>query len=179
MLKLQGKDIYLSVLERDDCKKIWCDFEYDFENPCEPLNIGHSEEKANEWFEEIQKEQNKKAIRLGIFLNDGTPIGDIALQDIDRTNRRCSIGMGFAKIEHRSKGYGQQAVYLMLKYAFCHFGMERITANTLEHNAGAIKSLEKSGFILEGRERKAKYLNGRKYDRLCYAILKEEFAPEK
>ncbi len=175
MLTLQGKDLYLSVLERNDCKKIWCDFEYDFEHPCEQLNMGYSDEKASEWFEEIQKDQGKKHVRLGIFLNDGVPIGDIALQDIDQTNRSCSIGMGIAKLENRGKGYGQQAVRLLLQYGFHFFGMERITSSTLEHNIGAQKSLEKTGFLLEGRERKAVYLNGRKYDRLNYAMLKDEY----
>ena len=64
---------------------------------------------------------------------------------------------------------------LMLKYRFEFLGMERICANTLSMNVGAPKALEKCGFILEGREREAVYLNGRKYDRLNYAILKSEY----
>lgn len=172
---LKGKDIYLGTLERKDCKTLWNDFEYDFNNPSEELNMGHSEEKADEWFDDIQKQQGNLHVRLGIFLNDGSVIGDVALQDIDRKNRKCSVGIGIAKIEHRSKGYGQQAIGLMLECGFRYLGMERITANTLEINIGAQKSLEKCGFILEGIERKSEYLNGKKYDRLCYAILKEEY----
>lgn len=107
-MKLQGTDIYLDTLEREDCKKIWCAFEYDFENPCEELLLGNSIEKADEWFEDIQKKQGNTNVRLGIFLNDKTVIGDVALQDIDYKNRCCSIGMGIQRIEHRSKGYGQQ-----------------------------------------------------------------------
>lgn len=175
MMRLGAEDIYLATLERADCRKLWADFEYDFSNPTEEFNPGHSVEKADGWFDEIQKLQGNTHVRLGVFLNDGTVIGDVALQDIDRANRKCSIGMGIAKIEHRSRGYGQQAVRLMLKHGFCFLGMERITANTLEMNIGAQKSLEKCGFVLEGRERKAVYLNGRKYDRLNYAILKEEY----
>lgn len=175
MLKLQGKDIYLATLERPDCKKLWNDFEYDFENPSEPLNLGFSEEKSDDWFNEIQREQGNTMIRLGMFLNDGTVIGDVALQEIDKTNRKCSIGMGIAKIENRSRGYGQQAVKLILDYGFNYIGLERITANTLEVNILAQKSLEKTGFILEGTERKAIYMNGKRYSRLNYAILKDEF----
>lgn len=175
MLRLNGNHIYLATLERHDCKKIWNDFEYDFNQPYELLNIGHSEEKASQWFDEIQKEQGNTCVRLGIFLNDGTVIGDIALQDIDKNNRSCSIGIGFAKIENRLKGYGKQAVCIMLDYAFNYLGLERITANTLEINVPAQKSLEKIGFKLEGIERKAIYLNGKKYSRLNYAILKEEY----
>ena len=172
---LKAEDIYLGTLERKDCKILWNDFEYDFNNPSEELNMGHSEEKADEWFDEIQKQQGNSNVRLGVFLNDGSVIGDVALQDIDRKNRKCSVGIGIAKIEHRSRGYGQQAVSLMLEYGFKYLGMERITANTLEINIGAQKSLEKCGFILEGIERKSVYLNGKKYDRLCYAILDEEY----
>lgn len=42
-------------------------------------------------------------------------------------------------------------------------------------NIGAQKSLERCGFVLEGRERQAIYLYGRKWDRLRYALLKEEY----
>lgn len=57
--------------------------------------------------------------------------------------------------------------------------MERITADTLEMNIGAQKVIECCGLTLEGRERKAVYMNGNKYDRLCYAILKEEYFNER
>ncbi|MBD5494317.1 MAG: GNAT family N-acetyltransferase [Lachnospiraceae bacterium] len=174
-MKLQETDIYLTTLSREDCKTLWNDFEYDFDNPTEELNLGHSDEKAEGWFDEIQKLQGNRHIRLGIFKNDGTVIGDVALQDIDRVNRNCSVGMGMAKIENRSKGYGTQAVMLMLNYGFRYLGLERITANTLDLNIGAQKLLDKCGFSLEGRERKAVYLNSEMHDRLNYAILKEEF----
>lgn len=175
MLKLQGTDLYLSQLERKDCQALWTGFEYDFAHPTEKLNIGHSDEKADDWFKDIQKDQGNKTVRLGIFLNNGIVIGDVALQHIDRPNRSCDVGMGIAKIENRSRGYGQQALRLILDYGFTHLGMERITANTLDINIGAQKSLEKCGFLLEGRERKAVYFHSEMHDRLRYAILKEEF----
>lgn len=174
-MKLQESDIYLATLSREDCKTIWNDFEYDFKNPTEELNLGHSDEKAGDWFDEIQKLQGNRHVRLGIYKNDGTVIGDVALQNIDRVNRKCSIGMGIAKLENRSKGYGQQALKLMLHYGFQYLGLERITANTLDVNIGAQRSLEKCRFVLEGKERKSVYLNAEMHDRLNYAILKEEY----
>lgn len=174
-MKLLEKDVYLATLTREDCKKLWNDFEYDFQNPAEELNIGHSDEKAAGWFDEIQNLQGNRNVRLGIYLNDGTVIGDVALQDIDRINRKCSVGIGIAKIENRSKGYGAQAVMLMLNYGFRYLGLERITANTLDVNIGAQKSLDKCHFMLEGRERRSVYLNGEMRDKLNYAILRDEF----
>ena len=146
-MRIQGDNIYLKMLERKDCKTLWNDYEYDFKNPTEEFNIGHSD----------------------------IVIGDIALQDIDRINRNCSIGIGIAKIVNRSKGYGGEAVRLMLDYGFTYLGMERIYANTLDINTGAQRMLEKNGLCLEGIERKVKYLNGEMHDRLHYAILKEDY----
>jgi RimJ/RimL family protein N-acetyltransferase len=174
MLKLNGKGVYLATLEREHCKKLWDDFEYNFEEMTEPLNIGHSNFKSDSWFDEIQREQGDKHLRLGIFLQDGTIIGDVALQDIEWKNRSCSIGLGIAKITYRSKGYGTEAVRIILDHGFNNLGLERITANTLEQNKGAQHSLEKVGFFLEGRERKAVYFAGRKWDRLNYGVLRDE-----
>ena len=164
------------MLTREDCAALWEDFEYDFSCPAEEFRIGHAPEKAHTWYDEIQRLQGERHVRLGIFKNDGGVIGDVALQDIDRVNRCCSIGMGMAKLENRGKGYGQEAVRLMLAYGFDHLGMERITADTLDINIGAQISLEKCGFVCEGRERRAVYLGGVMHDRVDYAILKEEFA---
>lgn len=100
---LQGKDIYLGTLERQDCHALWRNTEYDFSQPNEPLNLGLSVEKADEWFEEIQKAQGRTHLRLGIFLPDGNVIGDIALQDMNWQNRNSTLGMGFAKLEYRCR----------------------------------------------------------------------------
>ena len=175
MVKLQGERIYLGTLEREHCKKLWDEFEYDFANPMEQLDIGQSIEKADEWFDQVKKEQGNSHIRLGIFLNNGTIIGDIALQDIDAKNRSCSIGMGMSKLEYRNKGYGKEAVKIILEYGFNNYGLERIAANTSETNIAAQRSLEKSGFKLEGKERKAIYFAGKRYDRYNYGILVEEY----
>ena len=175
MVKLQGNLLYLATMEREDCKQLYKDFEYNFNQPTDLLHIGHSIEKADEWFDEIQRLQGKTNVRLGIFLNDGTIIGDVALQDIDDKNRSCSIGMGMEKIENRNKGYGKEAVALMLEYGFHNMGLERITANTLEINISAQKVLEQTGFKLEGRERKAVYFGGKRYDKINYGLLIEEY----
>lgn len=45
-MRIQGDNIYLKMLERKDCKTLWNDYEYDFKNPTEEFNIGHSDEKA-------------------------------------------------------------------------------------------------------------------------------------
>lgn len=176
MLKLQGRDIYLATLERQDCHTLWRDTEYDWAHPTEPPSIGHSEDGADAWFDDIQRLQGQRQIRLGIFAHDGAVIGDVALQDIDRTNRCCTVGMGIARIANRGRGYGQQALALILDYAYRFLGLERVSASTLAPNNAARRALEKAGFVLEGTERQAVYLDGRRVDRLQYGLLREEWA---
>ncbi|MCE5223681.1 GNAT family N-acetyltransferase [bacterium] len=175
MIKLQGNGLYLAALDREYCQKLWDDYEYDFINMTEPLYIGKSRSSADDWFEELKKQQGNVQIRLGIFLPDNSIIGDIALQEIDWKNRSCSIGLSISKIENRSKGYGSEALRVLLEYAFLNIGLERIYAETLEQNKPAIKSLEKCNFVFEGKERKAVYLAGKRWDRLRYSILIEEY----
>jgi len=176
MIKLQGDNIYLAALERQDCKKLCADNEYDFIAPTESILFGYSVENSDEWFDEIQKLLKENVnIRLGIFLNDATVIGDVALQGINTKNRSCSIGIGIAKIENRGKGYGTEAIKLILDYGFNNIGMERITASTLEINVPAQKALEKLGFVLEGRARKAVYFRGANYDSMHYGLLVDEW----
>lgn len=175
MMTLRGENIYLSTLEKNHCQILWEAFEYDTLNMTEPLNVGHSVVKADDWFNEIQRLQGEKHVRLGVFLNDNAVIGDVALQDIDWRNRSCSIGLGIQKLEHRSKGYGSEAVRIMLEYGFNNLGIHRVWAETLESNIGAQKSLEKSGFVLEGCSRKAIYFAGRYFDKFHYGLLRSDY----
>ena len=176
MIKLQGDKIYLAALERDDCRKICEANEYDFDNPMEPTLFGWAVENADDWYEEIQKLiKSNVNIRVGIFLGDGRVIGDVALQGIDMVNRSCSIGIGIAKREDRGKGYGAEAIRLILGYGFSILGMERITASTLEINIPAQRVLEKLGFVLEGKARKAIYFRGQRFDEFNYSLLVDEY----
>jgi len=152
------------------------EFEYNHEIITEQLEIGKPFEKSIEFFENIiVKEHGIKSIWLGIYLNNGTIIGEIHFHDIDKLNRSCYIGMRLTKLEYRNKGYGKESLKLLLDYGFYNYGFERIAATTWESNILAQKSLEKLGFLLEGKERKAIYCGGKKYDKYRYGLLIEDY----
>ena len=176
MIKLQGKDIYLAALEREHVKQLWQNEEYDFKNPTQPLKIGYSIESSADYYEDIQKRRKDDSfVQLGIFLNDGTLLGDVALQDIDSFSRSCTVGMGISKMKDRNRGYGKQTLELIISHAFYQIGLERVSADTWEVNISAQNALEKLGFTLEGRARKAVYFGGRRLDVLHYGLLREEW----
>lgn len=174
LIKLQGNRIYLATLERADCRRIYEDREYDFTHITGPLMMGSSIEKSDDWFFEIQNAQGSE-IRLGIFLKDGTVIGDIALHSISWKDRLCAIGYDLTKLEYRNKGYMTEAARLIIEYGFFIVGMEKIEANVLEGNIASCRVLEKCGFVLEGTERKVRYFAGKRHDRFLFGLFPDEF----
>lgn len=50
----------------------------------------------------------------------------------------------------RGKGYGTEAVTMLVKYAFEELRLNCIHANILSYNASSIKLFELCGFVKEG-----------------------------
>lgn len=172
---LKGEKTILDTLEREDCKKIWKDYEPVEPMPTEPLNPGLSFENADGWFDGIQNSQGKSQYYLGIFTFDRQIVGDIQLSDINWRNRTAELGFGIAKKSNRKKGYATDAVRTLINFAFKQLDIYRVTARTAEYNDSSRKLLECLNFKLEGHERKTIFCNGNRYDKVIYGLLKDEW----
>ena len=173
-LHARGSKVILRTLEREHCRELWNLYEPAEPLPTEPIRPGLSIEGADKWFEEMQAKQGQEHVYLGIFSEDRL-VGDIQLSSIDWRNRTASLGCGIARQKDRGKGYGTDAARTLIRYGFGHLNLYRISAATVEYNVAAQRSLEKCGFVLEGRERQAIYCDSRRWDRLHYGLLRSEF----
>ncbi|MPM99465.1 putative ribosomal N-acetyltransferase YdaF [bioreactor metagenome] len=70
------------------------------------------------------------------------------------------------------KGLGTAAIVKMCEYAFAHYDINRIFAQTCGGNTGSRRALERAGFALEGVLKKCIYKNSKFYDGCIYALLK-------
>lgn len=119
---------------------------------------------------------DSSAILLLIALSDGDEvIGDIALQDIDSINRNASLRIAIDSDQHMGKGYGPEALRLLLEYAFGILNLHRIELQVFAYNERAIKAYEKVGFIREGVQRDALYYNHEYHDSIMMSILEHEY----
>ncbi|MGD9093662.1 MAG: GNAT family protein [Anaerolineales bacterium] len=89
-------------------------------------------------------------------------------------------GYGFVKLAipdpaNRGRGYGSEALSLILRYAFDELGLYRLSALVPEYNKMAQRFFEKAGFIEEIRRRQALYRDGRRWDMLHMGLLNEEW----
>ena len=77
--------------------------------------------------------------------------------------------------KYRNKGYGTEAIKLILEYGFKYMNLHNIKLDLMEFNDRALKCYEKCGFKEYGRRRKCKFINGKYYDTISMDVLAEEF----
>lgn len=86
----------------------------------------------------------------------------------------AEIGFWLGKINW-NKGIITKALPVFCNYLFTRFEFNRLTANVFDGNEASKKVLEKSGFILEGTQRKSVFKENKFVDQFIYGLLKEEF----
>jgi len=106
---------------------------------------------------------------------DESMIGEVRLDRIDRTDRRASLAIGIADPALLGKGLGTETIRLVLAHAFDTLGLHRISVRVLARNGRAIRSYEKCGFRVEGRERETVFLKGQWEDDILMGLLDREF----
>jgi RimJ/RimL family protein N-acetyltransferase len=103
-------------------------------------------------------------------------IGEVRLDRIDMQDRRVSLAIGILDPDCLGKGLGTQASMLVLDHAFYDLKLHRVAIRVLAYNTRAIRSYQKCGFLIEGREREAAFVNGRWHDDVIMGLLEHEFA---
>lgn len=102
-------------------------------------------------------------------------IGDIQLNDIDNFNRIANIRISIENKGHQGKGYGREAICLLLEYAFGIMNLHRIALDVYSFNENAIKAYEKIGFKREGVKRDVLFYNHKYHDAIGMSILEDEY----
>lgn len=104
------------------------------------------------------------------------PIGKIFLSRINRADDSLDITRVYiADVEHRGKGYGEEALRLVLEYAFINLHMERVTIDHFEKNKTAASLYDKIGFQNEGLMRNAGKKNGKYVNLQLKSMLRAEY----
>lgn len=60
----------------------------------------------------------------------------------------------------RRKGYGSEALQLLVKYSFSHLGLHQLYCNISEENETSIKLFQAQGFEKVGLKKEWNYVNG-------------------
>lgn len=132
-------------------------------------------------YEKIEKkvEEDKNLFYFTIRTRpDERLLGFARLYHITWSHGTGMIQLGVGDPQDRRKGYGRQALSLLLRYAFDELNLYRLTALVPEYNTGALQFFEKVGFIVEARRREALNRDGRRWDLLHLGLLQDEWLQE-
>ncbi len=174
---LYGQNLRLRAIEREDIPRFlrWLnDPEVRrFLVMHEPLSRAREER----WFEEQLSRQNELILAIEVLIDDEwVHIGAIGLHRIDLKNRTAVLGIVIGEKNFWEKGYGREAIRVLLRYAFWELGLHRVELETFAFNARALRCYEAVGFKRVGTRRQAFFREGAFHDVILMDLLAEEFA---
>jgi len=104
-----------------------------------------------------------------------TPIGALGLRDIDLVLGVAEMGISIGRKDYWGRGFGTEAITLLMDYGFAVLGLHNIMLTTASYNERAIRSYLKVGFREFGRRRESHRVGDRRYDTVYMQLLRREF----
>lgn len=126
------------------------------------------------WFE--QQSANHEAYNFAIeTLEKGKYIGGCGINEIDWKVRVAEVGIFIGDKDYWGKGYGTDAMEVLLRVCFEQLNMRKARLHVFSYNDRARRSYEKCGFQAEGILRQEIYAHGRYHDDIAMGILRSEW----
>jgi RimJ/RimL family protein N-acetyltransferase len=133
-----------------------------------------TEAQLRKWLDERQT--NPTAYLFGIrLLDDDRLIGHCDVDDILWPHRVAWVSIGIGDADDRGRGYGAEALELLLRFAFHELNLHRIQLSVFSYNTRAIATYQRLGFTHEGTFREFLERDGQHHDMLLYGLLRAEW----
>jgi RimJ/RimL family protein N-acetyltransferase len=138
-----------------------------------PMSMAREEE----WFEEMLKRPPDEMPFTIETEVDGAwkAIGNCGFFNLDWRTRSTEFGIMIGEKAHWNKGYGTEAVGLLLRHGFDTLNLNRITLKVYASNKRAIRTYEKAGFVKEGVMREEQFYDGEYIDVIFMSVLRSEW----
>jgi diamine N-acetyltransferase len=160
MVELKGDFINLRGLLLEDLT-----FLYTIENDdslweLSQIQTPYSKDVLQKYLETAQNDIKKlKQLRLVITSKTNEPLGFIDLFDFDSHNKHAGVGIVITEA-HRGKGYGKDALSVLMNYSFTNLGLQQLYSNVLEDNNVSIRLFESLGFEKVGLKKNWRFYKG-------------------
>ncbi|MBB6217047.1 RimJ/RimL family protein N-acetyltransferase [Anaerosolibacter carboniphilus] len=173
--KMVGRKCYLSPINVDDYEKytLWVnDMEVAVGMIFSASLITPAKEKRT--LERLSETEFNFAI---VDIEKDELIGNIGFPKLDYMNRVAELGIFIGNKDYWGKGYGTEAIHLLLDFGFNILNLHNIYLRVFSYNQPAISCYKKAGFKEAGRIRESKEIAGEKYDEIYMDVLTREFQP--
>ena len=174
---LKGEKVILRGVTREDLSR-FCEFSSDVEFavlegdvPWAPPSLARMQTRFDD---DLRREASESRVEFAIEA-DGKLIGGISLRDINPTSGTAELGVGIGDREYWGRGYGRDAVRVILRYAFIMRNLNRVWLQTGSLNERAIRCYRACGFVEEGVLRQHDWSDGGRRDVMCMGVLRDEW----
>lgn len=154
MITLKGEHIFLRALEPEDLELI-----FSIENNETFWEISNTQTPYSRYIIKQYLDQAHKDIfevkqlRLVISNYDREAMGLIDIFDYDFKNARAGVGILIKDENNRSRGYGKEALKILMNYCFSHLNLHQLYCNVSEDNEASLKLFASLGFRKVGLKR--------------------------
>jgi len=173
---LQGQKVILRAMTRQDLVRL-CQFNNDLEvelagggDPPLPQSLARLQAEFDAKVSQGDRDGTGFAIEA-----DNKFIGQCALFQFDQVARTCELGITIGDKDYWGRGYGREAVGLLLDYGFRFHNLRRVFLSVNGNNERAICAYRACGFEEEGRLRDHVWNDNTYVDLVYMGILREEW----
>lgn len=175
---LSGKKVLLRPIKRSDISHFLKWFNDPEVTQYLTIYLPLTEMEEEKWLEDIATKRAKTDVILVIEAIDGKsskPIGSCGLHRINPKDQTAVLGIAIGEKKYWGKGYGTEAIRLILDYGFKTLNLHRVSSSAFDFNERSIRMHRKIGFKEEGRLRKARFINGQFWDEILFGLLREDW----
>ncbi|SHI20948.1 GNAT family N-acetyltransferase [Sporanaerobacter acetigenes] len=98
-------------------------------------------------------------------------IGGCGIQEVNWLSRVATVGIMIGDKEYWGKGYGTDAMKVLMNFIFNNMNIRKIRLSTFSFNMRARKSYEKCGFEVEGILKDEIFKDGKYYDEIIMSVF--------
>lgn len=173
MATLIGKNINLRALEPEDLN-----FLFSTENDESFWEVSSTQAPFSKYILQKYIENahqdiyEAKQFRFVICNTKNTPVGMIDLFDFNPQHKRVGVGI-LIKSKYQGKGYGTEALEMVIDYAFTYLNVHQIFANITSNNLKSISIFEKLNFLKVGIKKDWIYSKATFKDEILYQLIKK------
>jgi diamine N-acetyltransferase len=130
--------------------------------------------RADDFYERVKSDRDREWFII-VVKDTGKVIGETGLLRMYSHWRTTDLSIIIGEKEEWGKGYGTEALNLMLDYAFGYLNFHRVAIGVVGFNERALHFYETLGFKREGIQRDGYYFNHAYHDFVMMSLLEDEF----
>ena len=169
--RIEGERVYLSPINIDDAETYvkWLN----------DVKINQYLTCSNSYFslvgekEFLEKESSKEFMFAIVKQDNDELIGNVGLDGVDYKCGTASLGIFIGEQENLSKGYGSEAIKLLIDFAFNELRLHNIMLTVYDMNERAQKAYKKCGFKEFGRRHEARFHDGKYHDIIYMEVIND------